>query len=71
MWFHLIGPSLKVPIFNLEGPEDKVFAVDWPNAKLIASGGADSRLTVWRVRDSQSTWSDRVQLHAVNSTAHA
>ncbi len=41
--------SGKVPMFNLNGQGDKMFAVDWPNASLIISGGADSSMHVCHV----------------------
>lgn len=40
--------SSKAPIYDLQGHEDKVMAVDWSNPEYIVSGGADNSVRVFK-----------------------
>ncbi|XP_012224179.2 ribosome biogenesis protein WDR12 homolog [Linepithema humile] len=40
--------SLKIPLFDLMGHEDKVLSCDWSNPELIMSGGADNTLRIFK-----------------------
>ncbi|XP_067649347.1 ribosome biogenesis protein wdr12-like [Haliotis asinina] len=40
--------SPKAPLYNMEGHEDKILAVDWSIPELMMSGGADNHLKIFR-----------------------
>ncbi|XP_066143173.1 ribosome biogenesis protein WDR12 homolog [Euwallacea fornicatus] len=43
--------SPKAPLFNLQGHEGQVLAVDWSNNKYLVSGGADNSVHIFKNKD--------------------
>lgn len=44
-------------VFKLEGHEDSVTAVGWnSNGEMLASGGMDGKVRVWKLKDSWKNW---------------
>ncbi|GFY74702.1 ribosome biogenesis protein WDR12 homolog [Trichonephila inaurata madagascariensis] len=43
--------SLKTPLFDISGHEDKVFAIDWSLKDFIISGGADNHVKIYKFQD--------------------
>lgn len=44
--------SLKAPLYNLIGQEEKILAVDWSIEDLMLSGGADNQLKIFNYKSS-------------------
>uniref|UniRef100_A0A915HXI9 Peroxin-7 n=1 Tax=Romanomermis culicivorax TaxID=13658 RepID=A0A915HXI9_ROMCU len=40
--------SLKAPLYDLHGHEDRLLCCDWTNPDLVASGGADNNIKLFR-----------------------
>lgn len=45
--------SYKAPLYDLNGHDGKVLAVDWTNSKYLVSGGSDNSLHIFKNKNTQ------------------
>ena len=45
--------SPKAPLYDMEGHEDKILAVDWSMPQYMLSGGADNHLKIFKHGDKE------------------
>ena len=46
--------SSKAPLYDMQGHEDKILAIDWSVPQYMLSGGADNSLKIFKYVDKSS-----------------